>query len=193
MPDPTPTRRLRRWAAGLVLAGAAAGTVGLTAASATPGGAPGAPPAAPPGPTTAALRPDPTTATAARPDPTTATALRADPVSTVPGTTFVRTELYFGTDRPGKDPDVSDTQFARFVARVVTPRFPDGLTQLAGRGQFLSADGTLIREKSFVIILFYPPSDAAANGEIEEIRTLYTKAFDQESVLRADSRDRVSF
>jgi hypothetical protein len=107
-----------------------------------------------------------------------------------PGTTFLRTELYFGSQKPKGQ--VTPAQFDWFVDRVVTPRFPDGLTQLTGKGQFLGSTGP-IEEKSFVLILLYPVSDSAANQEIEEIRKSYRLLFQQESVLRADSRDLVSF
>lgn len=45
-----------------------------------------------------------------------------------------RTELYFGTGRPDGSV-VSDAEFQQFVDIQVTPRFPDGLTLLAGYGQ----------------------------------------------------------
>lgn len=108
-----------------------------------------------------------------------------------PGTPFRRTELYFGSQRP-KGAPVSEGQFDRFVDKVVTPRFPDGLTQLTGEGQFNGSTGP-IEEKSFVVILFYPVDDKQANREIEEIRAAYKDRFEQESVLRADSQDKVSF
>ena len=107
------------------------------------------------------------------------------------GELWARTELFFGTERPG--PDVTDTQFAGFVNREVTPRFPDGLTLLTGRGQFRTAAGVIERERSHLLILLYPRDDAAANREIQEIRDAYEKAYDQESVLRVDSAGRVSF
>ena len=107
------------------------------------------------------------------------------------GETFLRTELYFGSEKPG--PDVTKEQFDRFVDGEVTPRFPDGLTSLAGYGQFKGSDGEIVEELSFVLILLYPPDDKEANGEIEEIRAAYERAFDQESVLRVDSRELVSF
>jgi hypothetical protein len=43
------------------------------------------------------------------------------------------------------------------------------------------------------VILLYPIDDRAANKEIEAIRKDYRRLFQQESVLRADSTDRVSF
>jgi hypothetical protein len=98
---------------------------------------------------------------------------------------FARTELYFGSERPG--PDVSRRDFAQFLDEEITPRFPDGLTLLSGRGQFREADGTIVEETSFVLILFYPYEDRAeSSARIEEIRRLYLDAFDQESVLRVD-------
>jgi hypothetical protein len=108
-----------------------------------------------------------------------------------PGKVFKRTELYFGSEKPDGS-EVTDEQFDAFVDRTVTPRFPDGLTQLTGEGQFLGSAGP-IEEKSFVVILLYPFDDRQANREIEQIRTAYKAAFQQESVLRADSQDRVSF
>ena len=106
------------------------------------------------------------------------------------GELWRRTELFFGTERPG--PDVTDAQFRRFV-KEVTPRFPDGLTLLVGRGQFRDPTGTIVRERSHLLILLYPRADADADREIEEIRGSYEKAYEQESVLRVDSAGRVSF
>lgn len=108
-----------------------------------------------------------------------------------PGEAFRRTELYFGSARPTGKP-VTDAQFDAFVDTYVTPRFPDGLTQLTGEGQFNGSTGP-IEERSFVVILLYPLDDRAANKEIEAIRRDYKRLFEQESVLRADSTDRVSF
>lgn len=109
-------------------------------------------------------------------------------VPAVPGVDaqqFARTELYFGSERPG--PDVSRREFGQFLDEEITPRFPDGLTLLTGRGQFREADGTLVEETSFVLILFYPYEDRAESSAlIEEIRRLYVSEFDQESVLRVD-------
>lgn len=109
-----------------------------------------------------------------------------------PGDIFRRTELYFGSARPDGKPPVTPEQFDNFVDKSVTPRFPDGLTQLSGEGQWNGSTGP-VEEQSFVVILLYPLDDRGANKEIEAIRKDYKKAFQQESVLRADSLDRVSF
>ncbi|MEV7551047.1 DUF3574 domain-containing protein [Amycolatopsis sp. NPDC089917] len=129
----------------------------------------------------------------------TATAAPAAPQSveaaafqTSPGELWKRTELYFGTTKPGGG-ELTDAEFAAFTDKVVTPRFPDGFTELTGRGQWRGSDGVISREKSKVIVVVYPFSDRDANREIEEIRTDYKKAFAQESVLRTDSVEKVSF
>ena len=58
-----------------------------------------------------------------------------------------------------------EAQFMRFLDEEITPRFPDGLTLMTGLGQF-----------------------RGASGKIEQIRVLYERQFQQESVLRADER-----
>lgn len=160
----TPNRPSRHRRRSRIVGGALAATVGL-AASVT---------------ATAAASTDPVPASA------------TDAAREAVGTTFIRTELYFGSQKPDGT-EVTEEQFDRFVDVVVTPRFPDGLTQLTGEGQFRGASGEAIEETAFVVILLYPLDDREANREIEQIRRAYLAAFDQESVLRADSRDSVSF
>ncbi|WP_134667652.1 MULTISPECIES: DUF3574 domain-containing protein [unclassified Amycolatopsis] len=103
-----------------------------------------------------------------------------------------RTELYFGTSKPGGG-EVSEKEFADFSAKDITPRFPDGFTQLEGAGQWRSGGGAVVREHSIVLVVLYPPTNQHANGDLEQIRTDYKHLFDQESVLRTDSTARVSF
>jgi hypothetical protein len=99
--------------------------------------------------------------------------------------TFARTELFFGTARP--DGVVSKEEFRMFVDHEVTPRFPDGLTVIEAAGQFTGADGVLVKEDSFVLVLLYPIETAnESHRRIERIRRLYRKQFQQESVLRVD-------
>ena len=105
---------------------------------------------------------------------------------------WARTELFFGTNRPNNQL-VTDEEFNEFVNSVVTERFPDGLTLLTAYGQFRNSAGDLVREKSFLLILLYPPEMQDAWKRIQEIRNCYKDAFSQESVLRVDSLSLVSF
>ncbi|QFU87344.1 DUF3574 domain-containing protein [Amycolatopsis sp. YIM 10] len=109
-----------------------------------------------------------------------------------PGDAFKRTELYFGSVKPDGS-EVTPAEFEIFVDKEVTPSFPDGLTRLEGNGQWRNSTGEIIKERSYVLILLYPVGDRAANGEIQEIREDYKRLYEQESVLRADSTEKVSF
>lgn len=95
--------------------------------------------------------------------------------------TFARDELYFGLSKPDGTP-VSDQEWQDYLAEVVTPRFPDGLTVIEANGQFRPPGGSLVRERSRVIVLLYPstPTTALAIGEL--VRE-YKRRFRQLSVL----------
>jgi hypothetical protein len=109
-----------------------------------------------------------------------------------PGEIWKRTELFFGTGKPDGT-EVTDREFAAFSDREITPAFPDGFTRLDGSGQWRGGSGTIVREHTHVIVLLYPFADRDAERQIEELRADYKQEFRQESVLRSDSVERVSF
>ncbi|MBE1463036.1 DUF3574 domain-containing protein [Kibdelosporangium phytohabitans] len=108
-------------------------------------------------------------------------------VDKTPGEPYKRTELYFGGNKPDGSP-ITPADFELFLDKEVTPAFPDGLTWLEGHGQWKGG-----KEDSYVLILLYPYDKRGASREIEEIRSDYKKQFQQQSVLRSDSVERVSF
>jgi hypothetical protein len=105
---------------------------------------------------------------------------------------WTRTELFFGSAKPDGS-TVSDEEFRRFLDEEVTPRFPDGLTLLVGLGQYRGASGTLVQEKSMLLVLLHPSNEPDGAGHIEAIRGAYKTRFRQESVLRLDACAVVSF
>lgn len=107
------------------------------------------------------------------------------------GNLFAKTELFFGLSKPN-GLEVSNKEFQDFVNTQVTVRFPDGLTVFSGTGQFKDYNGTIVREKSQLLILLYP-FNTESNGKIEEIRNSYKSKFQQQSVLRVDENSCVSF
>jgi hypothetical protein len=107
------------------------------------------------------------------------------------GELFMRTELVFGMSRAG-GPDITEAEFQSFVDDQVTPRFPDGLTVLSGNGQFRDSSGTIVQEKSKLLILLYPFTRASSK-KVDEIRSEYQAMFQQQSVLRVDEEQCVSF
>ncbi|WSA47604.1 DUF3574 domain-containing protein [Streptomyces sp. NBC_01803] len=110
------------------------------------------------------------------------------------GAAYAETRLFFGTARPGGGAEVTEEEFRAFVAEVITPLFPDGLTVQEGDGQWRDEHGVIERERSYEVVLFYPAGEARERGEgVEEIRGEYEKRFDQGSVARVDDRVRVDF
>ena len=111
-----------------------------------------------------------------------------EPTRPPSATPFARTELFFGTNKADGLPPVSDEEFRLFLDQEITPRFPDGLTLLSALGQFRNAEGVIVQERSFVLVLLYPADSAKSSSrKIERIRTTYKERFQQESVLRVDA------
>jgi hypothetical protein len=98
---------------------------------------------------------------------------------------FIQEELYFGLSIPGGG-TVTDEQWQTFLNEVVTPRFPEGLTVILAKGQYLEHSGVLAQETSKVIHIFYKnDSNAQKHSQaIDEIIAEYKQQFHQESVLR---------
>ncbi|MEZ4685346.1 MAG: DUF3574 domain-containing protein [Bacteroidia bacterium] len=104
---------------------------------------------------------------------------------------LVKTELYFGMNIPGGG-QVSQGEWAQFLANEVTPRFTEGLTVFQAQGQWMGEDSLIAREQSRVVMLMYAYSDEREKA-IQEIMAAYKIRFRQEAVMRVDSRVRLGF
>ena len=125
------------------------------------------------------------------PAPSTTNAGLVAPSCAVGDTVLVRETLYFGRNRPGGG-TVSDAEWSGFLAEVVTPRFPAGQTVLEGTGQWRGAGGAVEQERSEIVILFHPATDAARQS-VREIAREYKTRFRQEAVLRESEPTCVRF
>ncbi|AIY43352.1 hypothetical protein LT85_4194 [Collimonas arenae] len=97
------------------------------------------------------------------------------------GSRQLQAELLFGRDINGRGP-VTDVERASFMAEVVTPRFPDGLTTWDTRGQWRDeASGKTIREDSFVIRIVAAETPETLT-RLAQIRSAYTSQFHQDAV-----------
>ncbi|MEX0839244.1 MAG: DUF3574 domain-containing protein [Parvibaculum sp.] len=111
----------------------------------------------------------------------------ADPLSGV-----VQTTLYFGLDLAdgGK---VNERDWTRFLAEVVTPRFPDGLTVVDAYGQWRdpSVEATpILREATKVVIIVHDATPGAVSA-LADIKTDYMDRFGQKSVFHTETPVRV--
>jgi hypothetical protein len=92
-----------------------------------------------------------------------------------------RIELMFGRNVRGHL-KVGDTAWAKFLAREITPRFPDGLTVVDAAGQWRDpVSGRVAGEPSRLVIIV-TAADAPADDKIAAIVNAYKDQFHQESV-----------
>jgi uncharacterized protein DUF3574 len=90
-------------------------------------------------------------------------------------------ELMFGRNVAGHLQG-GKAAWSRFLAREITPRFPDGLTILDAAGQWRDpAGGRVMREPSKMVIIV-TADDMAARERIAAIVTAYKQRFRQRSV-----------
>ena len=90
-------------------------------------------------------------------------------------------ELLFGRDI-GERLGVSETAWRRFVAREITPRFPDGLTVTEAIGQWRAPDSDrLVREPSKRVEIVLP-GNADDAARLDAIVSAYKRQFHQHSV-----------
>lgn len=90
-------------------------------------------------------------------------------------------ELFFGRDIPGRGP-LTETEWADFAARTVTPNFPDGFTVFNGEGQWRDPQtGAIAQEKTKILLV------AAKRGpdlapRLSAVIDAYKARFRQQSV-----------
>lgn len=104
------------------------------------------------------------------------------PACVPPARTMASAEMIFGRnigDRHG----VSDASFSRFVAREISPRFPDGLTVIDADGQWRdNARRVLVHERSKVVLISFA-DDAGKRASLTAISDAYKHTFHQQAVL----------
>jgi hypothetical protein len=90
-------------------------------------------------------------------------------------------ELLFGRD-VGHRLGVGESAWAHFVAREITPRFPDGLTISNATGQWRDREsGTIVHEPSKRVEIVLPGA-ADDEARLEAVVAAYKRQFHQHSV-----------
>jgi len=89
-------------------------------------------------------------------------------------------ELMFGRNI-GNHVGVGEAAWSRFLAREITPRFPNGLTVLNALGQSRETEhGRVVREPSKLVIIV--TDETSVDDKIESIVVAYKQQFSQRSV-----------
>jgi hypothetical protein len=109
-----------------------------------------------------------------------------------PAESMVTAELLFGRNIGGRL-GVSDAAFADFLAREITPRFPDGMTVVDARGQWRDSErNRIVREQSKLVLLIFR-DDATRRESLATIVYTYKIKFRQQSVLTSLRTSCVTF
>jgi hypothetical protein len=91
-------------------------------------------------------------------------------------------ELFFGRDKDGRR-NVADAEWSDFLASVVTPAFPDGLTVFDGYGQWRNPQtGVIGRSPRVKIVLTAAPRTADLEQRLTAVIDAYKTRFRQQSV-----------
>lgn len=108
------------------------------------------------------------------------------PACAAPLVSALEVNLYFGRGKPGGG-EVSDAEWASFLAETVTPHFPAGLTVIDARGQHRDPAGRIgtERTKLVVVVVFDAPAHRAKVASVVEA---YTKRFGQHGVFRVEQQ-----
>jgi hypothetical protein len=89
-------------------------------------------------------------------------------------------ELLFGR-KVGDRGMVSEAEWARFLAREISPRFPDGLTVLDAAGHWRDPmRDRIVREPSKVVLIVF--RDPHKQEDLNAIAAAYKRQFRQQSV-----------
>ncbi len=90
--------------------------------------------------------------------------------------------LSFGRNIP-RGGEVSEADWTKFLADVVTPRFPGGFAVVRGEGQWRGNAGDIVHEQTYFLSLNHA-DNAAGDRLVEEIIAEYKRRFAQEAVFR---------
>ena len=121
----------------------------------------------------------------------------AAPLAALPGgaqvarADAVQTTLYFGLRTDG-GAGVSEQAWAAFLAEIVTPRFPGGLTVLEAYGQSdrHAADGAVAGQLTRVLIVVHPATPEAT-AAIAAIKAAWRERFPGAGLFHTESDVRI--
>jgi hypothetical protein len=103
----------------------------------------------------------------------------------------VHDRLFFGLGTP--DGIVSDGAWAQFLADIVTPRFPYGLTVVDAMGQWRAAGQRHVTVEPSRVVEIAHDDSTETNRYIREMVATYKHLYHQDSVMLTRARVEVCF
>jgi len=103
----------------------------------------------------------------------------------------LKTEIYFGLRLPdGKT--VSEEDWSKFLAEIVVPRFPDGLTVIDGAGRSANAAKTGNPVNPTKILIVVHPNVGDSQEKLSQVKAEYRKRFGSTGVFHTDMPVRIA-
>jgi hypothetical protein len=90
-------------------------------------------------------------------------------------------QLLFGLAR-GHGVSVTQKEWRAFVAHELTPRFPDGLTMLDAKGQWLDPKRRAIIREDSKLVEIVLPGDTYESDKVDAVIDVYKRRFNMQSV-----------
>jgi hypothetical protein len=90
-------------------------------------------------------------------------------------------ELFFGRRIRGRAP-LTDAEWARFAAQIITPNFPDGFTVFDGQGQWRNPQTGHIARDPTKVLLVATKRTAGLAQRLSAVIDAYKTRFHQQSV-----------
>ena len=94
---------------------------------------------------------------------------------------WVKTEIYFGRNLPDGH-EISRGEWQDFMDKVLTKRFPKGLTVYEAYGQMQHADGGIEKQSTWVVVLVHP-GDPAVERTAQEAVDAFRKQLGKVQVM----------
>ena len=101
-----------------------------------------------------------------------------------PERSWVKSELYFGA-RVADGKLISPEAWTAFLAEVITPAFPDGLTVIQANGQMRSSDGVIRRQPTWVVVILRP-TGPLEDQRIRSVISNFRSRFNDAELMRVD-------
>jgi len=110
-----------------------------------------------------------------------ATAAAQGVACTAPQREMQQVELMFGRNIGGRL-GVGASAWSRFLARELTPRFPDGLSVIDAAGRWRDPEHSRVVREPSKLVMIVTADDAASRDKIAAIVAAYKRQFHQQSV-----------
>lgn len=106
--------------------------------------------------------------------------------------TMQRTDLYFGINIPTGG-NVTPQQWKAFSDDVITHYFPEGYTEVDAVGKWMDTQTKLTISENTKVVTFLGKPTKERNASLDSVTQKYIRRFQQQSVLRIDSKPKVKF